>query len=431
MFEESEILELKRKVTENLIKEIIAFGNTGGGTILIGVDDDGTVQGVVDIDGEMNKITNMVRDAIRPDLTMFTSLKIEEYDGKKVIRLKVQSGERKPYYIASKGMNPSGVYVRQGNSIAPVSEERIRKLIKESDGSRYEMLRSINQELTFNQCGNEFKKRQIPFEQAHMKVLGLIRYEDGLFANAGMLLSDQAVHTIKSAVFQGETKSIFRDRKEFGGSLLKQLEDVYNYIDMYNRTHAEIKGLHREDKRDYPEVAIRETLLNAIIHREYSFSGSTLISIFDNRIEFVSLGGLVSGITVDDISHGISVSRNERIANIFYRLELVEAYGTGIGKIFESYKSERIKPLIEVSDNVFKITLYNRNYNIIEDDLTQSQQAVLSLVNRNGKITRKDVEKLLDISQTLAGRILNQLIDMDLLIRKGKASNTVYLKSNG
>ncbi len=430
MFEESEILELKREVTEDLKKEIIAFGNTQGGTIIIGVEDDGTIIGVGDIDTEMNRVTNMIRDAIRPDLTMFINMKIEEYDNQKIIRLEIQSGERKPYYIASKGMKPSGVYVRQGNSIAPVSEEQIRKLIKESDGSGYEMLRSLNQDLTFDRCRNEFQKRKIPFEKAQMKSLGLIGYEDGLYTNVGMLLSDQASHTIKAAIFQGETKSIFRDRKEFTGSLFKQLEDVYGYIDIYNRTHAKIKGLYREDKRDYPEVAIRETLLNAIIHREYSFSGSTLISIFDNRIEFVSLGGLVAGITVDDIAHGISVSRNERIANVFYRLELVEAYGTGIGKVFESYESERIKPLIEVSDNVFKMTLVNRNYNIIENDLTPNQQAVLSLVNRNGKITRKDVEELLGMSQTMAGRILKQLIDMEMLIRKGKAAKTVYLKSN-
>jgi ATP-dependent DNA helicase RecG len=427
MFDESEVLELKREITEDLKKEIIAFANADGGSILIGVEDDGTIVGLSDVDNEMNRITSMIRDAIKPDLTMFVKTKAENYEDKRIVRIEIQRGEKKPYYIASKGMKPTGVYIRQGHSIAPVSEEQIRKMIREADGVSYEQLRSLNQELTFEFCKKEFYNRKVPFEDAQMKTLGLIRNDDNMYSNSGMLLSDQGTHSIKAAVFQGEAKAVFRDRKEFTGSILKQLEEVYQYIDMYNRTHAEIKGLYREDKRDYPEVAIRETLLNAIIHREYALSGSTLISIFDDRIEFVSLGGLVSGITVDDISYGISLTRNEKIANIFYRLELVEAYGTGISKVYKSYELEKRKPVIEVSDNVFKVTLFNRNVDALNDDLTSDQKAVLNLVKQKEKITRRDVESLLEVSQTMAGRILKQLVEMNVLVKRGKASNTVYV----
>lgn len=429
MFEESNLLELKREITDELKKEVIAFANAEGGSILIGIEDDGTIVGLRDIDKEVNKVTSMVRDAIKPDLTMFVKVNSEEYESKKVIRIRIQSGEKKPYYIASKGMKPTGVFVRQGHSAAPVSEEGIRTMIREADGVTYEELRSLNQELTFEYCNDEFTRRNILFEEVQMKTMGLIRSSDNMYSNIGMLFSDQAVHTIKAAVFQGETKSIFRDRKEFSGSILKQLDDVYNYIEMYNRIHAEIKGLYREDKKDYPEVAIRETLLNAIIHREYALSGSTLISIYDDRVEIVSLGGLVSGISVDDISYGISMTRNKKIANVFYRLELVEAYGTGIGKVYESYASENKKPRIEVSDNVFKVTLYNRNFgnDNLDDELTSNQKRIVNLVKDQGKIKRKDVEKLLDISQTMAGRLLRQLVESNYLVKKGNASNTVYV----
>jgi len=427
MFLESEMLELKREITEDLKKEIIAFVNADGGSILIGVEDNGSIVGIEDTDNEMNRITNMIRDSIKPDITMFVKTKTELYEGKKIIRIEIQRGERKPYYLASKGMKPTGVYIRQGHSVAPVSEEQIRKMIREADGISYEQLRSLNQDLTFNFCKEEFKKQNMVFEEMQMKTLGILRYDDNMYSNVGGLLSDQATHTIKAAVFQGESKAVFRDRKEFTGSILKQLDDAFLYIDMFNRTHAEIKGLYRKDKRDYPEVAIRETLLNAIIHREYGLSGSTLISIFDDRIEFVSLGGLVSGISVEDLTFGISLTRNEKIANIFYRLELVEAYGTGIGKINESYDTEKRKPLIEVSDNVFKVTLFNRNAAIHDDELSQDQKAVMRLVKQKGKITRKDVEALLGISQTMAGRILKQLVEIGQLTKKGKASNTVYI----
>ena len=140
------------------------------------------------------------------------------------------------------------------------------------------------------------------------------------------------------------------------------MNDAYEFIDMYNANRSEISGLYREDKRDYPIDAIREALLNTLVHRDYSYRGSTLISIFDDHIEFVSIGGLVKGISFEDIMLGISLARNENLANIFYRLSLIEAYGTGIPKILLAYKKERVKPKIETTDNAFKITLPNLNY---------------------------------------------------------------------
>ena len=140
-----------------------------------------------------------------------------------------------------------------------------------------------------------------------------------------MLLSDQCVPTIKLAVFEGSKKSIFRDRQELSGSLLAQLEDAYAYLDRFNKTHAVISGLYRIDKRDYPPEALREALLNAIIHRDYALAAPTLISIFDDRVEMVNVGGLMRGISYNDIMLGVSALRNQHLANIFYRLHLIEA----------------------------------------------------------------------------------------------------------
>jgi ATP-dependent DNA helicase RecG len=137
----------------------------------------------------------------------------------------------------------------------------------------------------------------------------------------------------KAAVFEGSNQSVFKDRKEFSGSLFKQMGAVYDYIDFHNQTRSTFDKLRRIDTRDYPEVAVREALLNSLVHREYSFRASTLISIYNDRIEFTSIGGLVSGVTLNDVLMGISVCRNAKLANVFYRLELIEAYGTGMRKI--------------------------------------------------------------------------------------------------
>jgi ATP-dependent DNA helicase RecG len=209
----------------------------------------------------------------------------------------------------------------------PASEERIRKMIKDTDGDKYIAMRSTERELTFNAAEDEFEKAGIKFGEEQQVTLGI--KDSGLqYTNLGLLLSDQCRHTIKVAVFEGNTKSVFKSRKEFEGSLFKQLNNALDYIDYFNLIHAEIGMKKRVERLSYSRESIREAVLNAAIHREYAFSGSTLINVYDNRIEVASLGGLVSGMMLDAAIKGVSRTRNERLAKVFYKLEWVEAYGT-------------------------------------------------------------------------------------------------------
>lgn len=436
MRQESKTTEFKREYTDDLKYAVVAFANTDGGKIYIGINDDGSVQGIQNADGTMLRITNMVRDVVRPDVTMFTECVTEEMDGKTVIVLNVQRGTARPYYLSGKGVRPEGVYIRQGASTVPASETAILNMIKETSGDCYEDARSLNQQLTFEKATDYFAKRKLPFGEQQKRTLNIIG-ADGTYTNLGMLLSDQCVHTIKLAVFDGSKKSVFRDRKELTGSLLTQLEDAYAYIDQFNRTRAEFNGLDRIDRRDYPAEALREALLNAITHRDYSFSGSTLISIFDDRIEFVTIGGLVRGLTFDDIMLGVSALRNPNLANVFYRLKLIEAYGTGILKINESYADCAVKPQFEVTDNAFKITLPNINYTGERKDVPATaslkvtnkanrQEILLRLTENQGYIVRKDVEAELKVSQATAILILRDMVEKGLLIKEGCGKQQKY-----
>lgn len=326
----------------------------------IGVADSGDAVGLSDPDGTALQISNMVRDAIKPDLTMFLHYETLDIDGKYIISVDIQRGTERPYYIAKKGLRPEGVYVRQGFSSVPATDTAIRRIIKETDGDRFEDMRSVEQDLTFAAAEKEFANRKVPFESSHRKTLGIMS-QDEVYTNLGLLLSDQRVHTVKVAAFQGTDQSIFKDRKEFTGSLFKQIVDTYDYIDFHNRTHSTFEGLHRIDTRDYPEVAVREALLNSLVHREYSLRASSFISIYADRIEFTSVGGFVTGITLNDVMMGVSVCRNVKLANVFYRLKLIEAYGTGMQKIMNAYKGSEMTPQIKTSDNAFKIILPNLN----------------------------------------------------------------------
>lgn len=258
--------------------------------------------------------------------------------------------------MAAKGLKPEGVYVRKGTSCVPASDAAIRVMIKDTDGDNYEDMRSLNQLLTFKYVTEVFGKRDMRVGMPQMMSLGMAN-TNGIYTNLGLLLSDQCPHIIKAAMFNGTDQQHFQDRHEFTGSLLKQLEDAYAYIDMRNQTGATFEGLFRIDRRDYPEAALREALLNAIVHRDYAYSASTLISLYADRVEFISVGGLVSGISLNDVLAGLSICRNQKLANIFYRLTLIEAYGTGMRKILSAYNDSERKPEILAGPNSFKIVL--------------------------------------------------------------------------
>ena len=418
LFRESETVELKEVVVDDIKKEIIAFANCDGGKLYIGVRDDGTVIGLDNADSVSLQISNMVRDAIKPDITMFLHYETIVENGKNIVAVDIQRGTDRPYYLAKKGMRPEGVYVRQGYSSVPATDTAIRRMIKETDGNRFEAMRCLNQDLTFEATKKEFELRKTDFEPQQMRTLKLID-QDGLYSNLALLLSDQCVHTIKVAVFQGTDQTIFKDRREFTGSLMQQMNEVYDFIDFRNQTRATIEKLYRVDVRDYPEVAVREALLNLLVHRDYSFSASAFISIYEDRIEFVSIGGLMPGIDLEDVMVGISVCRNQDLANVFYRLHLIEAYGTGMGKIMKAYESMQVKPVIETTKNAFKIILPNIN-------AKDEEEKILEYARKHGAITRNDVIELLEVSASTAARVIRKMVKTNLLEQKGKARNTHY-----
>lgn len=427
---ENQTNEYKREYTDEIKKTIIAFANTLGGKIRIGINDDLSVVGVANPDEVMLQVTNMARDSIKPDIMMFLNCTTEWMEDKVVVVIEVQKGTACPYYIAGKGIRPEGVFVRQGASSVPATETAILKMIRETSGDNYEDVRSLEQNLTFDVCKSEFDLANLKLGREQMRTLKLIGV-DGLYSNLGLLLSDQCVHTIKAAIFQGNTKVVFKDRYEFSGSLLKQLRDCFGFIDRYNTTRSEIKGLQRIDFRAYPEIAIREALLNALVHRDYSSSSSTLISIFDDRIEFVTVGGLLRGISLEDMKLGVSVLRNKNLADVFYRLKLIEAYGTGVIKILESYSNMAVEPLIEVTDNAFKITLYNNHEmvakkTIVATQLSEKEQMICDTYRGKDEFKRKDVEELLSISQPMATKHIKSLLEKDMIAKVGNGKNTTY-----
>lgn len=420
-------------IPDSAVKEIIAFANTEGGEIYFGVSNDGTVIGVQDPDDTMTRLSNIAHNTILPDVIPFIQIRTIEMDGKPVVKVSVSVGTERPYYLAREGLKPRGVYVRRGSACIPVNVAGIREMLMETSGKSFEEGRSLDQELTFHTFEDEMRRSSLECGPTQMKTLKLIG-SDGLFTNLGLLLSDQCPFTIKAAVFQGEDNAVFRERQEFSGSVLRQLNEAYHFLDFYNRTEARFNGLRREDCRDYPEEAVREALLNSIVHRDYLFSGSTIINMYADHMEFISLGGLVRGLSLDAVFMGASQSRNPNLAAVFYRLNLVESYGTGVRKILRSYESSERTPIFKTAEGIFSVELPSKNGNtslsspVPGDDPSNIQNGdILRYIQKKGSVTRKSIEDEFHFGATKAYKVLMRLCEEGRLRQEKQGKQTKYV----
>ena len=431
--------EFKREYTDSIRKAVVAFANTDGGCIYVGIEDDGTVVGVADVDDVQKRVISLCRDGIQPDVMMFLSYDRTVIEDKDVIRLQVQRGTDCPYYLKGKGIRPEGVYVRRGPVSLPAAESQIRKMIREAGDFHYEQERSLEQELTFKETERFLQEAGVPFGEAERRTLRIVS-KDGLYTNLGLLLSDQCQHTVKVAIFSGKKQVVFRDRREFSGSLLLQVNQVIEYLDFHNALHSEIRGMKRLDSRDYPVESLREAIFNAFVHRDYGFSGSILVSVYEDRIEILSLGGLAEGVTYNDMMLGVSIPRNPKLAEIFYRLHYIEAFGTGVRRILTDYAECEEKPQFLVSDNAVKVILPNLHaeweHPVIAEDVVQDErqgytaeiaadEGVYQLIAA-GLDSRKKLQSELGFSLTKTVNILRKLLDEGRIQRVGNGKNTRY-----
>ncbi len=420
MNNENERVEYKREFIDDIAKEVIAFANTNGGEIYVGVNDDGTPAPLENTDDTYTRITNSVRDSVAPDVTMFTKYSLNNG----VIKVNVSEGSSKPYYLKSKGLKPSGVYIRQGASSVQASPEQIRRMIKLSDRDSYEEMRSLEQELTFNTAAETFEKHNIPFSEDKYKALGIVSISDSLFTNLGLIISDQCRHTIKAAVFADEENISFIDHREFGGSVFSQIENAFEYIMLNNKNRSVFLGIDRIDISDYPEAAIREALLNAVVHRDYGFSGSIIVNINNKCIDIISIGGLVPGLSEEDIMNGISQPRNRNLAEMFHRLNYIESYGTGIRKIISLYSDQTVKPEISITPNSFRISLPNRNNgNPVTANVPSQYQTVIDYLKGHGSMTEEELQELLGIKRTRAYTLYKAMEKEGFITVLGKGSD--------
>ena len=412
---ETRIVEFKETITNTFLKTVSAFSNYDGGTILFGVDDDGNIKGLPDVKQACLDIENKINDSItpQPDYT----LEIQNND--QTIKLTVKSGLQKPYLYKSKA------YKRNDTATIEVDTLEFSRLVLDGKNIRFEELPCKDQELSFEILHRKLKEtvRIENFDKDTLKTLNLYDDVNG-FNNAAGILADKNHFPGIDIVKFGENISIIQKRSTFEN--VSVLEVYEKAIEVF-RDYYQYEGADRKKMEKIPEAAFREAIANALIHRVWDVDSQIRVSMFDDRIEIVSPGGLPSGITEEEYLFGkLSALRNRNLANVFYRLGFVEIFGTGITRIKQLYAEALIKPDFEVSENAIKIVLpiFEKNADLTEDEIV-----VYKLLSKTMLKPISEVAPYVPFGKSKTTKILKGMCEKGVITVEGKGKGTKYIIS--
>ncbi len=412
---ETRILEFKETITNTFLKTVSAFSNYDGGEILFGVDDDGNIKGLSDVKQACLDIENKINDSISPQ----PNYTLEIQNNEQTIKLSVKSGLQKPYLYKSKA------YKRNDTATIEVDTLEFSRLVLEGKNIRFEELPCKDQELSFEILQSNLKEKiQIEtFNKDTLKTLNLYDDANG-FNNAAGLLADKNHFPGIDIVKFGENISIIQKRITFENtSVLGIYEKALSVFRDYYQYEV-IQGADRKMVEKIPEAAFREAIANALIHRVWDVDSQIRVSMFDDRTEVVSPGGLPSGITEDEYLSGkLSVLRNRNLANVFYRLGFVEIFGTGITRIKQIYSEASVKPSFEVSENAIQIVLpiYEENANLTEDE-----KVVYKLLSKNMLKSMSEIEPYISFGKSKTTKLLKDMEQKGVITIEGKGKGTKY-----
>ena len=414
MKKESKNLEYKESVTNTFLKTVSAYANYGAGEILFGISDDGTVKGVNDPEKACLDIENRINDSIDP-VPEYT-LSINEQTS--VITLKVAEGIHKPYLYKSKA------YRRNDTATIAADRLELSRLVLEGQNLSFEELPASSQNLSFNIL-EEKLTRTLHIESFSLDTLKTLElYENSTGYNkAGELISDVNSFCGIDIVRFGENISILFDRETLAGrSILRQYDQALEAYRKYYQ-YEQIKGSLRESVSLIPEEAFREAIANALVHRTWDVDAHINVEMFFDRIRITSPGGLPSGVSeADFMKGGISILRNRIIGGIFFRLHLIEKFGTGIRRINESYKDSKIKPVFETTENTIRIILPVMQRN---NDLTPDEDKIYGLL-KGRMMASSEIAEAVGFGKSKTVAILKKLVENGYIRVDGNGRGTRY-----
>ena len=413
-------LEFKAEVARTFLKTISAYANYNNGEIIFGVDDNGDLVGIESAKDESLRIENMINDSIVPVPNF--EIEVKEVGGKTIIVLEVKKGKDTPYYYQGKA------YKRSDTSTVEVDRFELRRLAIEGINMDYEERKASSQDLSFTILESGLKEKA-GIERINLDILKTLNLfnKDGYYNIAGELLADRndiAFSGIDIVKFGKDINKILYRETISHKSLLAQFDRVIEIFEQYYQ-YEEIDGYNRIKKELIPKEAFRESLANAIVHRVWDTNSYIQIAMYEDRIEINSPGGLPEGISEEEYLYGnISVLRNPIIAGVFYRLDIIEKFGTGIARIIEEYIHSISKPGFDVSENNIRIVLPVTEIGKL--DLSEDELLIYGLLKKEIELSRREIDLKSGFEKSKTLRIINSLVDKNIIQKLGKGAGTTY-----
>lgn len=408
-------VEWKESVSNSFLKTVSAFANYGSGSVVFGIADDGSVKGLADTRAACLDIENKINDSIDP--TPFFSL--TENTRKKTVTLAVEEGPNKPYLYRGKA------YRRSDTATVEVDNVELRRLVLAGQNMHFEELPCHKQDLTFRALEEKLEAEHVvkALNGDVLRTFNLFNFEAG-FNNAALIVSDQNTFPGIDVARFGENINIIADRATFeGASVIEQIDGTCTMFERYYSVET-IEGARRTTHYSIPYEAFREAVANAVAHRTWDVNAKIRIAMHPDHIEISSPGGLPAGLGRDEYLRGfISQLRNPILANVLFRLNIIEMFGTGIVRIRSSYAEYEQKPEFDVSENAVRVTLPVTD---ARSALTSDEELVYRFVKEEGSAASGQIVANFGFGKDKAVKLLRSLVEKRYVEKTGTGRGTKY-----
>lgn len=430
-FIESHRVEHKQFLTDTFEKEVVAFLNYHeGGIIYIGVDKDGKIVGCQNPDETQLKIKDKLKHNISPSCLGLFEVILETIEEKSIIKIIIASGRETPYYIKKNGMSEKGCYIRVGSSSEPMNQTMIEDLFAKRVRNSLGNIKSRRQDLTFEQLKIYYEEKGLKLNEKFASNLELLT-DDGYYNYVAYLMADSNGVSIKVAKYAGTNKVDLIENNEYGYcSLIKATKRVLEKLEIENKTAALITSTTRKEQPLWNKVALREAVINAIVHNDYTTENPPVFEIFSDRIEITSTGGLSIIKNIDDFFSGYSNPTSRELMRIYKDLELVEHLGSGLNRILEAYD----KDSFVIKQNYMKNIFYKNETPLdgvvsggVNGVVSGGVTELLEFIQTNPGLRANELSKHIDTPLRTVQRWLKQLKDENKIEFQGAPKTGGYV----
>ena len=341
---ETNRIENKEQLNEDFEQEVIAFLNyKEGGIIYVGIDKNGQVVGVENNDLTQLQIKDRIKNNIQPSTLGLFDVTVETIDNKEIIKVIISSGTEKPYYLRKKGRTPEGCYIRIGSSKERMTERMIEEMFARRIKNSLKEIESPRQDLTFRQLKIHYEGNGMILNDNFARNLNLLT-DEGKYNYNAYLLADENNISIKLVKYLGTNKMELIENQEYGYCcLITATQRILDRLTAENTVYAKIEYNGRKEVEMIDSKALKEAVINAMVHSDYTLTTTPIIELYSDRIEITSGGGLPQGLSQEEFLEGVTAPRNKELIRVFKDVDLIENIGSGVLRILDAYDKSCFK----------------------------------------------------------------------------------------